>query len=238
MKNEKILFFLSVILVVITLTLADAASCAPPKSDRIPLGMYEGRVSYNSEKGYYFIEVRGARFPFKTDPREALKVPLEAPGKDSLAKHSALLLGMMGKEVSHTTILINPEEEDEVMPAVTDLALYLQIVNRRKFNGLAYTKAGGKSRKSNREGRQIQSLDSDASPTNAIIQVKGPKSNASQTAVRVLGDGKFIIEGKTYDELYRAADFVSVTLLKMLCGSADCPDAVACATGKKCGCQG
>jgi len=238
MRNWRILFFLTGILVVIVLTRLDGVSSAPPKSDRIPMGMYEGRVSYDSEKGYYFIEVRGARFPFKTDPREALKVSLEAPGEDSLAKHSALLLGMMGKKVSQATILINPDEEDEVMPAVSDLALYLQIVNRRKFNGLAYTKAGGKLEKSNQKGRQIQSLDSDANASNPIIQVKGPKSGASETVVRVLGNGKFVIEGKTYDELYRAADFVSITLLKMLCGSADCPDVAACATGKKCGCQG
>jgi len=241
MRNEKILTFVGAILigsVLIALTVRDIATSAPPKSDRIPLGMYEGRVSFDSEKGYYFIEVRGARFPFKTDPRDALRVPLEAPGEDSLAKHSALLLGMMGKKVSQTTILINPDEEDEVMPAVSDLALYLQIVDRRKFNGIAYTKAGGKMEKSNRKGRQIQSLDSDASATDPVIQMKGPKSGAGQTAVRVLGGGKFVIEGKTYDELYRAADFVSVTLLKMLCGSADCPDAAACATGKKCGCQG
>ena len=241
MKNSKMLTFLSAILIgiaLIALVLRDAATSAPAKSDRIPLGMYEGRVSYDSEKGCYFIEVRGARFPFKTDPREALTVPLEAPGDDLLAKHSALLLGVMGKKVSQATILINPDEEDEVMPAVSDLALYLQIVNRRKFNGLAYTKTGGKLEKSNRKGRRIQSLDSDASATNPIIQIKGPKSGGSQTAVRVLGDGKFVIEGKTYDELYRAADFVSVTLLKMLCGSADCPDVAACATGKKCGCQG
>ena len=238
MRNWRILFFLTGILVVIVLTRLDGVSSAPPKSDRIPMGMYEGRVSYDSEKGYYFIEVRGARFPFKTDPREALKVSLEAPGEDSLAKHSALLLGMLGKKVSQATILINPDEEDEVMPAVSDLALYLQIVNRRKFNGLAYTKAGGKLEKSNQKGRQIQSLDSDANASNPIIQVKGPKSGASETVVRVLGNGKFVIEGKTYDELYRAADFVSITLLKMLCGSADCPDVAACATGKKCGCQG
>jgi len=238
MRNWRILFFLTGILVVIVLTRLDGVSSAPPKSDRIPMGMYEGRVSYDSEKGYYFIEVRGARFPFKTDPREALKVSLEAPGEDSLAKHSALLLGMMGKKVSQATILINPDEEDEVMPAVSDLALYLQIVNRRKFNGLAYTKAGGKLEQSNQKGRQIQSLDSDANASNPIIQVKGPKSGASETVVRVLGNGKFVIEGKTYDELYRAADFVSITLLKMLCGSADCPDVAACATGKKCGCQG
>ncbi|UCD71217.1 MAG: hypothetical protein JSW70_09495, partial [Syntrophobacterales bacterium] len=91
MRTKIILLFFTATLVVIGLTLATGALSAPPKSDSIPLGMYEGRVSYDSEKGYYFIEVRGARFPFKTDPREALKVPLEAPGEDSLAKHSALL---------------------------------------------------------------------------------------------------------------------------------------------------
>ena len=224
------------ILVVIGLANVSLASSKPQKSDRIQLGMYEGQVSYDSEKDCYYIEARGARFPFKTDPRKALKVPFEARGKDLLAKHSALLLGMMGKKVVSTTILINPDEEEDVMPAVSDLALYLQIVNRNKFNGLAYTKPGGKAKKSIREGNQIQSLDSDASPMTPIIQIKGPKSGAGQTMVRVLGNGKFVIVGKTNNELYQAADFVSVTLLKMLCGSSDCPDAVACATGGDCGC--
>jgi len=206
------------------------------QTDKIQLGMYQGRVTYDPEEDYYFIEARGARFPFKTDPREALKVPLEAPGEDILAKHSALLLGMIGKEVLHITILINPDEEDEVMPAVNDLALYLQIANPRKFAGVAYTKPGGKRENSVVKGPQIQSLDVDATPETTIVQIKGPKSGAQSMAVRVLGDGKFIIEGETYEEVYLAADFVSVTLLKMLCGSADCPDAAACATGGDCGC--
>lgn len=236
MKIKKIAVILTAIFGVVGSISGDRATSNPQKAERIQLGMYEGEVSYDSKDGYYYIEVRGARFPFKTDPREALKVPLEAPGEDQLAKHSALLLGMMGKKVSHTTILINPDEENEVMPAVTDLALYIQIVNQKKFNGFAYTKDGGKVKKSLREGRQIRSLDSDASLTAPIVQIKGPKSGARQTSVKVLGNGKFVIEGRTYEELYRAADFVSVTLLKMLCGSSDCPDAAACATGQACGC--
>ena len=236
MKLNKIMVFCAAILVITGLISRGWASSKPQESDTIRLGMYEGRVIYDSEQGYYYIEARGARFPFKTNPKEALKVPLEAPGEDLLAKHSALLLGMMGKEVVHTTILFNPDEENEVMPAVRDVALYLQIVNRTKYNGLAYTKSGGKFKESARERPQIQSLDSDASPATPIIQIKGPKSGAKETVVRVLGNGRFVIEGKTNDELYRAADFVSVTLLKMLCGSTDCPDVAACATGGDCGC--
>lgn len=218
-----------------TSDLSKAPTSEPPKTDTIQMGMFEGRLSYDSEEGYYFIEVLGARFPFKTDPREALQVPLEAPGEDALAKHSALLLGMMGEGVLHTTILINPDEEEEVMPAVTDLALYIQIVNPKKFAGVAYTKPGGKMEKSVREGPQIQSLQ-DATPETTIVQITGPKSGAQSTAVRVLGGGKFIVEGETYEETWKAADFVSVTLLKMLCGSPDCPDPAACATGGDCGC--
>ncbi len=201
----------------------------------IPLGMYTGQVTYDSKENYYFIEVEGARFPFKTDPRRALAVPFEAPGENEVAKISALLLGMMGENVLHTTILINPDEENEVMPAIIDLAQYIQIVNRRKFNGLAYTKAGGQLQNSVIYGSQIQSLE-EATPEATIIQIKGPESGAESTRVRVLGDGKFVVEGKTYEETYEAADFVSVTLLKMLCGSADCPDAASCATGGDCGC--
>lgn len=236
MKNKKSMILLITLLVIIGSIVTGGALSASTTSDRIELGMYEGRVSYDTKDGYYYIDVRGARFPFKTDPREALTVPLEAPGKDLLAKNSALLLGMMGKEVSHMTILINPDEETEVMPAVDDLALYVQIVNKSKYNGFAYTKGGGKVKKSVGEGRQVRSLDSDATPSNPIVQIRGPKSGARETAVRVLGKGKFVIEGRTYDELYRAADFASVTLLKMLCGSADCPDPVACASGQDCGC--
>jgi len=218
-----------------TSELSKALTSEPPKTDTIQMGMFEGRVSYDSEEGYYFIEVKGARFPFKTDPREALEVPLEAPGEDALAKHSALLLGMIGEEVLHTTILINPDEEDEVMPAVKDLALCIQIVNRKKFAGLAYTEPGGKLENSVVKGPQIQSLD-DATPKTTIVRIRGPGSGAQSTAVRVLGEGKFIIQGETYEETWKAADFVGVTLLKMLCGSPDCPDPAACATGGDCGC--
>ncbi len=247
-RTKQVTTILSIFLAIIALTSACGGSSEPTvtsnptakdeplQADEIQLGMYRGRVTYDSEEGYYFIEARGARFPFKTDPREALKVPLQAPGEDILAKHSALLLGMIGEKVLHTTILINPDEEDEVMPAVNDLALYLQMVNPRKFAGLAYTKPGGKLENSVVKGPQIQSLDSDATPETTIVQIKGPKSGAQSTAVRVLGDGKFIVEGETYEETYLAADFVSITLLKMLCGSADCPDAAVCATGGDCGC--
>ncbi len=48
--------------------------------------------------------------------------------------------------------------------------------------------------------------------------------------------GKVVVEGKTYEELYKAADLICITLLKMLCGSPDCPNAAACATGGDCGC--
>ncbi len=247
-RTKQVTTILSILLALILLMSACGKSSEPiatsaatpeePKlnADEIQLGMYRGQVTYDSEEGFYFIAARGARFPFKTDPREALKVPLEAPGKDTLAKHSALLLGMIGEGVLHTTILVNPDEEDEIMPAVADLALYLQIANRRKFAGLAYTKPGGKLENSIVKGPQIQSLDSDATPETTIVQLRGPGSGAQSTAVRVLGGGKFIIEGETYEETYLAADFVSVTLLKMLCGSADCPDAAACATGGDCGC--
>jgi len=236
MSRKQTMFFSIAVLVAIGLASESWPVPEPPESDTIQLGMYEGRVAYGSDLEYYFIEARGARFPFKTDPREALQVTLEAPGKDVLAKHSALLLGMMGKDVLRTTILINPDEKDEVAPAVRDLALHLQIVNRNKFNGVAYTKPGGRSPNSVRRGSDIQSLDSDATPGTPVIHLKGPRSGGQDTVVRVLGDGKFVIEGRTFDELYKAADFVSVTLLKMLCGSSDCPDAAACATGANCGC--
>jgi len=201
----------------------------------IPLGMRTGRVTYDPKEGYYFIEVEGARLPFKTDPRQALEAPLEAPGEDEKAKISALLLGMMGENVSHVTILINPDEENEVTPAVDDLKRYIQMANPRKYNGLAYTKPGGQLQDSVIYGSQIQSLE-EATPQTPIIQIKGPKSGAESTRVSVLGNGKFVIEGKTYEDTYKAADFVSITLLKMLCGSADCPDAASCATGGDCGC--
>lgn len=208
---------------------------AKPAGEEIQLGMYKGRVTYEPEEGRYFIEAKGAKFPFRTDPWEAQNVVLDAPGDDVLARNSALLLGMLGKDVLHVTILISPDEEDRVMPAVGDLAMYLQVANRSKFAGVAYTGPGGKMENSVAKGAQVQSLE-DATPETPIIRVKGPESGASSTEVRVLGGGRFIVQGKTYDEVCLAADFVSLSLLKMLCGSPDCPDAAACATGGDCGC--
>ena len=200
------------------------------------VGSFPGNVSYDSEKDHFFLELRGVRFPFKTSPKTALEVELEAPGKDDLEKNTALLYGMIGPEVLHATVLINPDEEDEVMPAATDLARYIRIVNPRKFAGIAYTKEGGKIQRSVVKGSPIQSLDKDADPTTPLILLKGPQSGATSTKVRVLDGGSFVIEGKTYEDLYKAADFVCITLIKMLCGSSDCPNAAACATGGDCGC--
>jgi len=205
------------------------------KTGTMNLGRFIGQVVYSKEKDYYFLELKGARFPFKTSPLEAQNVSLKAPGKNQLEKNSSLLYGILGKEVLHTTLLINPDEEDEVMPAANDLAQYIQIANKRKFAGLAYTKPGGKLKRSVVMGSQIQTLE-DATSETPIIQIKGPKSGANNTRVWVIGGGKVVVEGKTYGELYKAADLVCLTLLKMLCGSPDCPDAAACATGGDCGC--
>ena len=205
------------------------------KTGPMNLGKFFGQVTYDEEQDYYFLELRGARFPFKTSPIEAQDVLLEAPGKDILEKNTSLLYGIMGKEVLNATLLINPNEEDEVMPAANDIARYIQIANRKKFAGIAYTKPGGKLEKSVARGTQIQSLK-DATTKTTKILIKGPKSGAKKTRVLVLGGGKIIVEGKTYEELYKAADLICITLMKMLCGSSDCPDAAACATGGNCGC--
>ena len=243
MKTKKVvvtLSALSILMVIVSLLVLEGSTkskAAERDSDSgtMRLGKVVGRVVHDPEKGYYFLELIGARFSFRTDPIEALEVLLQAPGKDKLAKNTALLYGMLGQEVLHTTILINPDEEDEVMPAATDLAQYLQIINPTKFAGIAYTKPGGKLKRSVVKGSQIQSLKG-ATPQTPIIQIKGPKSRAKVTVVKVLGKGKFIIQGKTYEDTYRAADFVCITLLKMLYGSPDCPDAAACTTGEDCGC--
>ena len=66
MKAKDIMIVCTAILVVIGLANVSLASSKPQKSDRIQLGMYEGQVSYDSEKDCYYIEARGARFPFKT----------------------------------------------------------------------------------------------------------------------------------------------------------------------------
>ena len=193
------------------------------KTGPMNLGKFFGQVTYDKEQDYYFLELRGARFPFKSSPLEAQDILLEALGKDDLEKNTLLLYGIMGKEILNATVLIDPNEEDEVMPAAEDLARYIQIANRRKFAGIAYTKPGGKLKKSVIRGSQIQTLK-DATTKTSKILLKGPKSGAKETKVSVIGDGKVIVEGKTYEELYKAADFICITLMKMLCGSSDCPD--------------
>jgi hypothetical protein len=200
------------------------------------MGKFIGQVAYNEEKDLYSLQLRGARFPFKASPMQAKEVKLEAEGKDALEKNTSLLYGILGPDVEYATLLINPDEEDEVMPAITDIARYIQIVNPAKFAGLAYTKSGGKMEKSVAKGSQIQALEKDATSKTPIVQIKGPKSGATETKVEVVDAGKVIVEGKTYEDLYKAADLVGITLLKMLCGSPECPDPNACATGGSCGC--
>jgi hypothetical protein len=199
------------------------------------LGKFFGQVVYNHEKDLYFLELRGVRFPFKSSPIEAQDVLLEASGKTDLEKNTSLLYGVLGKKVVHATLLIDPNEEDEVMPAVADLARYIQIANRSKFAGIAYTKSGGKLKRSIAKGPQIQALE-DATAKTPIVLIKGPKSGAKKTRVVATEGGKVIVEGKTFEDLYKAADRICITLIKMLCGSSDCPDAGACATGGSCGC--
>lgn len=205
------------------------------KGCSIDFGKFKGEVVYDEEKDLHFLELRGARLPFKASPLKALDVPLEAPGKNALEKNTALLYGIVGKEVLHTTLLVNPDEEEEVMPAASDIARYIQMTNRRKFAGLAYTKEGGKMKRSVVRGSQIQAFENATSET-PLILLKGPKSGGAKTRVLVKDGGKLIVEGKTYEGLYEAAGLIGVTLLQMLCGSSSCPDAAACATGGDCGC--
>lgn len=218
-----------------TVETEDAPQYEGRKTGPMKFGRFLGEVSYDEEKDLYFLQLRGARFPFKSSPLEAQSVLLDASGKTPLEKNTSLLYTILGKDVLHATLLINPEEEDEVMPAAIDIARYIQMVNRRKFAGVAYTKEGGKLEGSVVRGAQIQALE-DATSKTPIVQIKGPKSGASRTAVSVNGRGQVIVEGKTHEDLYSAADLICVTLLKMLCGSPECPDAAACATGGDCGC--
>ncbi len=199
------------------------------------VGKFEGRVDYDKDEDYYFLQLRGARLPFKASPIDAQKVPLETPGKNEKEANTALIYGILGPQVDYATILVNPEEEEQVMPAVMDLARYMRMVNPRKFSGLAYTTEGGKLERPSQRGSQIQSWKEATVKTPRIL-LKGPKSGAEKTRVVVSEEGQVLIEGKTFPDLYKAADMVSLTMLKMLCGSPDCPDAGACATGGKCGC--
>lgn len=198
-------------------------------------GKFTGDVEYDEENDQYYLLLRGARFPFKSSPLEVQSVPLDVPGETLLEKNTALIQSILGKEVLHTTLLINPDEEDEVAPAFADIARYMQMVNRRKYAGIAYTKEGGKLENSVMRGPQIQALEN-ATSKNPIIQIKGPKSGADKTRISLNGDGKIIVEGETYRDLYKAADLIGITLLKMLCGSPDCPDAAECVAGGDCGC--
>lgn len=207
-----------------------SSACA---TGEMNLGKFPGQVVYDSAKDYYFLELRGARFPFKTSPITAQEVLLEAQGKNVLEKNTSLLYGILGAKVLHTVILINPDEENDVMPAVMDIAQYINITNSKKYGGIVYTKPGGKLKSPD---NKIQALKN-ATIKNPIIQIKGPKSGAEKTRVAVIGNGKVIVEGKTYEDVYKAADSISITLLKMLCGSSECPDASACATGGGCGCS-
>ncbi len=209
---------------------------AMPGTGAISLGKFRGSVSYNSEEDLYVLALQGARFPFKTSPKAALEVELDAPGEDDLEKNTSLLYGLLGPDVRHATLLIDPAEEAELGPAIADLATYIQIAGPGKFAGLAYTRKGGELERSVIRGEQIQSLDTDATLATPLVLLRGPKGGAEATGVKVLGGGRFIVEGETYEDVYKAADFVCMTLIKMLCGSQDCPDASACATGGDCGC--
>lgn len=201
----------------------------------LQFGKFPGRVRYDEGERLYYLELRGARFPFMTSPLAALDVPLEARGKTKLEKNTSLIYGILGRDVLHSTVLVNPEEEDEVMPAATDIARAIQIVNKKKFAGLAYTKVGGKLARSVSRGSQIASLE-DATPRTPLVQLLGPKSGGSKTKIKVSDGGKVVVEGKDYEGLTQAADYIYMTLLQMLCGSPECPDASGCLTGGDCGC--
>ena len=109
------------------------------------------------------------------------------------------------------------------------------ITSPGKFAGLAYTKEGGDLVQTVATGSQIQSWDEATVKTPKIL-LKGPRGGAAGTRSALGVDGQIAVEGTTYEDLYKAADMVSLTLLKMLCGSPDCPDAAACASGGSCGC--
>ena len=236
----------------------------PAKVDRttgpITFGRFMGEVVRDETNGFYYLQLRGARLPFKASPLQAQSIDLQASGKKNLEKNTALLYAIMGKEVEGAKLLINPDEEDQVLSAAEDIARYVRVTNARKFAGVAYTKPGGKLQAAEppdsfvpalaqKHGIQIAeaqqakassatlSLDA-GTAQRPLIQLKGPKSGATRTGVSVVGRGQVLVEGKTYDELNTAADYIGITLLKMLCGSSECPDAAACATGGKCGCGG
>ena len=203
------------------------AAAASLDENTVDLGPFTGKVSYDEKEGYYFLQFKGARLPFKTHPKRAFAVQLQAAGSTLKEKNTALLYGIMGPDTSMVTILVDRREEEQVKAAVEDLERYISIVASQKLNkkGIAYTSGGG----------HVAQLK-DATTSAPIILLRGPKSGAKSTVVRVIGNGQFVIEGKTYDDLYAAADLVCLTIVKLLCGSGACPDAGACATGGSCGC--
>lgn len=214
---------------------ATDAACDPPGAeDKVSLGAFEGKVSYDEETDYFFLELRGVRLPFRTDPRRALRVPLEAPGATVKEQNTNLLYGLIGPEVQALTLLIDRREEADVQPAVEDLLRYSGVVAPHKLGGIEYV-AEEQRAPSQAEGRPRPGLN-DATRQKPLLLLRGPKAGAASSGVRVGGNGQFVVEGTTYEQVCAAADFVCLTIVKMLCGSADCPDAAACATGGSCGC--
>ncbi|MFV2069515.1 MAG: hypothetical protein ACC645_21330 [Pirellulales bacterium] len=216
-------------------TAAGERSREPGGCGAMSLGSFQGQVDYDEEKDYYFLQLRGARFPFKASPLDAQAVPLEASGHNAREQNTALIYGVVGPQVAYATLLVNPDEEEQVMPAAEDLARYLTIASPKKFAGLAYTSEGGNLERTVALGSQIQSWQEATAKTPKIL-LKGPKSGATKTRIVVEEDGRVAVEGTSYEDLYKAADLLCLTLLKMLCGSPDCPDAAACASGGSCGC--
>ncbi|MFQ5810010.1 MAG: hypothetical protein ACE5JM_10360, partial [Armatimonadota bacterium] len=199
----------------------------------VNLGALTGRVTHDAQEGVYFLELRGARLPFKAHPRRALAVTLHAPGATPSEKHKDLLYGIMGPDIRRVTVLVDPREAEETAPAVEDLQRYIGLVAQDKLGPIAYTSQRAKA--TGAVAAQVRQL-TEATSQQPIILLRGPKGGATSTAVRVRGRGQFVIEGETYDAVSAAADFVCLTIVKMLCGSPDCPDAAACATGGGCGC--
>jgi len=213
--------------------IAGEAVVQPADENMVNLGALTGQVSYDEGEQLYFLEVRGARLPFAAHPRQALAVPLDAAGATPAEKNKELLYGIMGPDIRRVTLLVDPREEAEVTSATEDLQRYISIVALDKLGPIAYTSPGGNGTQSSTA--QVRKL-TDATAQEPIILLKGPESGATSTSVSVRNGGQFVIEGETYEALYAAADLVCLTVVKMLCGSPDCPDAAACATGGGCGC--
>jgi hypothetical protein len=210
--------------------------CAPSGAEeQLSLGAFQGKVSYDEEAQHYMVEFQGARLPFKSDPRRALEVPLEAPGEGVKEKNRALLYGLMGPDVKRLTLLVDPREQKEALTAAEDLERYISIVASEKFGGIAFSSEPGDAGESGAARPPVMSLDK-ATAASPVLVIRGPQGGATATRVKVQPGGRFLVEGATYDGLRSAADLVCLTIVKMLCGSADCPDAAACATGGACGC--